>query len=342
MPTWPVPRWLVCIGKMGQQRLQEGRHTSLVCYRGARKILRTGCPALASSFSNYGIRPKCCSLTCKDRFDFSLAISLMTALVDRLQQELEQKAAMFSIPKRETLTVEFKSDLGPLPDRELVAAAVCLANTEGGEIYLGVEKDGRRTGVHRNHQNMTGLSALIGNRTNPPLSVRVEASEFHGVLIARIVVPKSQRPVATSEGLLQRRRLLADGTPECVPFYPHEIIQRQADLGLLDYSAFPVPGATVDDFDPLEREWLRQTVERYGGDRSLLALRDQELEGALGFVTQENGQRLPRTHGRIEGKEAAELCRISEYQASRLLRKLRFEKKLSQRGKGRGVYYVLA
>jgi ATP-dependent DNA helicase RecG len=46
---------------------------------------------------------------------------------------------MLQIPEKESLTVEFKSDQKRLPDRELVAAAVCLANAEGGEIYLGVE-----------------------------------------------------------------------------------------------------------------------------------------------------------------------------------------------------------
>lgn len=34
------------------------------------------------------------------------------------------------IPDRESLTVEFKSDQGPLSDSDLTAADVCLANTE--------------------------------------------------------------------------------------------------------------------------------------------------------------------------------------------------------------------
>ncbi len=163
-----------------------------------------------------------------------------------------------TIPEKESLTIEFKSDQKRLPDRELVAAAVCLANTEGGEIYLGVEEDGTITGLHPLHQNLTGLAALIANQTIPPLSVRVEALDAGDQRVAKIAVPKSTRLVSTSEGLLQRRRLMADGSPQCVPFYPHEFVQRQADLGLMDYSSLPVAGATVDDFDPLERERLRQ------------------------------------------------------------------------------------
>ncbi len=62
------------------------------------------------------------------------------------------------IPYTESLAVEFKSDRGPLPDRELIETAVCLANSEGGEIYLGVEDDGSITGLHPNHAAHFGLA----------------------------------------------------------------------------------------------------------------------------------------------------------------------------------------
>lgn len=38
---------------------------------------------------------------------------------------------------RESLTVDFKSDLEKLPDRELIEALACLANAEGGKPWLG-------------------------------------------------------------------------------------------------------------------------------------------------------------------------------------------------------------
>ncbi len=210
------------------------------------------------------------------------------------------------IPERESLTVEFKSDRARLADRDLIAAVICLANTEGGEVYLGVEDDGRVTGLHPAHQNLTGLTALIANLTSPPLSARVEAIDVEPHRIARISVPKSRQLVATSDGLLQRRRLRADGMPECVPFYPHEFAQRQSDLGLLDYSALPIPSASTQDFDPLERERLRQCVERYGGDRSLISLADDELDGALGLIRRDQGRAVPTVAGLLMlGRESA-------------------------------------
>ena len=52
------------------------------------------------------------------------------------------------IPERETMEVEFKSDLKKLSDSDLVDAVVAFANTNGGDLYLGVEDDGTVTGLH--------------------------------------------------------------------------------------------------------------------------------------------------------------------------------------------------
>jgi ATP-dependent DNA helicase RecG len=213
---------------------------------------------------------------------------------------------MRMIPEKESLVVEFKSDERRLSDEDLIAAVVCLTNTEGGHVYVGVEDDGRITGLHPAHQNSTTLAAMIANRTNPPVSVRVTMLVEENKTVASIEVPRSNRLVATSEGFLQRRRIQGDGTPQCVPFYPHEFASRQSDLGMLDYSALPVVGASIEDLDPLERERLRQLVERYGGDRTLVGLSDEEIEGALGLVRHEDGRRVPTVAGLLFlGRESA-------------------------------------
>ena len=204
----------------------------------------------------------------------------------------------------ETLTVEFKSDAKGLPDRELVAAVVALANTEGGLILLGVEDDGTVTGVQPNHQDTTGLAALIANRTNPPVAVGTEVITWGDKKILGIHVSKSRGIVSTTDGLLLRRRLLASGRAEAVPFYPHEFIQRQSALGLADPSAIPLTSLTVEALNPLERQRVRESIRRYGGDMSLLPLADEELDGALGLVTAVEGVRRPTVAGLlIMGRE---------------------------------------
>jgi len=204
----------------------------------------------------------------------------------------------------ETLTVEFKSDAKGLPDRDLVAAVVALANTEGGVLLLGVEDDGTVTGIQPNHQDTAGLAALIANRTNPPVAVGTEVIPWGDKKMLGIHVSKSRGIVSTTDGLLLRRRLLASGRPEAVPFYPHEFIQRQSSLGLADPSAIPLVSLTVEAMNPLERQRIRDAIRRYGGDLSLIPLADEELDGALGLVTAVEGVRRPTVAGLlIMGRE---------------------------------------
>lgn len=211
------------------------------------------------------------------------------------------------LPAAESLTVEFKSDRKRLPDDELVQALACLANTEGGELWLGVEDDGTPSGLHPAHQALDGLPALVAARTSPPLAVTVHALTVAGQPVACLRVSKAVSEVATTAGVYVRRRLRHDGTPECVPLLPHERHSRAARFGLQDASAQPVAGASLDDFDPLERERLRQAVRKYGGDKVLLALDDEALEGALRLTTRnEAGQRAPTLAGLlVMGRESS-------------------------------------
>jgi ATP-dependent DNA helicase RecG len=223
----------------------------------------------------------------------------------------------WDLPKSESLAVEFKSDRNRLPDKDLVLAAVCLANTDGGVIYLGIENDGTLTGLHPDHQDITGMTAMIANRTVPPLSVRASMIHHGSDKLVCVEVPRSHRLVATADGTLQRRRLLADGTPECVPFLPHEFASRESDLRLSDYSALPLAGADLGALDPAERHRLRQGIERHRGDRSLLGLDDGELDGALGLTRTESGQRVPTVAGLLLiGRESAIREHIPTHEAA--------------------------
>jgi ATP-dependent DNA helicase RecG len=220
------------------------------------------------------------------------------------------------LPPAETLTVEFKSDRKRLSDTDLVEALVGLANTEGGELWLGVEDDGRATGLHPDHMALLGLAGMVAARTSPAMQVNVESVEVDGLKVARIRVPKAQGEVATQAGVYLRRRIKHDGTPECVPMLPHERISRASSFGLVDVSAQPVLGCTLADFDPLERERLRQAVQKYGGDRVLLELDDEALDGALGFSTRTPaGERVPTLAGLLViGRESVLHERVATHE----------------------------
>lgn len=203
-----------------------------------------------------------------------------------------------AIPGRETLEVEFKSDLKKLPDNDIVDAVVAFANTTGGTIYLGVENDGTITGLHKSHRDYTQLTAYIANKTVPPVSVRVELLDEAFPVLA-IHVPKCRSIIASSAGKIQRRRIKADGTPENVPMYPFEINTRLSELCLLDFSAQPVPGASYQDLDTLERERLRKIILAYNGEKYLLELPDDELDKALQLVVTVGDHLVPTYTGML-------------------------------------------
>ena len=211
---------------------------------------------------------------------------------------------MRTIPLRETLTIEFKSDLKKLPDTDLIDAVIGIANTDGGTLYLGVEDDGTITGVHPHHADEIGVAALIANKTVPAVSVRAELICEEGHNILQIEIPMSRAIVASSEGKILRRRLKVDGTPENVPMYPFEITTRLSQLSLLDFSAQVLSGAAMDDLDPNERVRLRNIIKLRKGDKSLLDLSDDELDKALRLITDDNGTLRPTVTGMLLiGKE---------------------------------------
>lgn len=201
------------------------------------------------------------------------------------------------IQNGENLSVEFKSDLTRLSDSALVTAIVGLSNTEGGYLLLGVEDNGDVTGLHKKHQNTSGLSGLVANRTVPSLNIKSQIIEIDSVNIAVITVPKANGIIATSDGLIQQRRLKADGTPESIPFHPHDFMQRQSSLQVIDPSAIAMQDISADQLDPLQRQRLRNAIKRYGGDNSLSNLDDDQLDGALQLVVEKNGERHPTLTG---------------------------------------------
>ena len=137
---------------------------------------------------------------------------------------------MRTVPFKEDLTVEFKSDRKKYSDTLLIEEIVGMANTKGGELYLGVEDNGEITGLHKDHEDLNGLRALVANMTVPSLSIRAEILFEEDKKILKIEIPMSKSITATSSGKILRRRLKADGSPENIPMYPYEINTRLSYL----------------------------------------------------------------------------------------------------------------
>jgi ATP-dependent DNA helicase RecG len=212
----------------------------------------------------------------------------------------------------ESLSVEFKSEHGEmLNDRELVETVMCLANTRGGTLLIGVTDEGEVTGAlprHRSFTDVRRLEALIGNLTVPSCPVECEVAEVDGRDVIIIRVPPGRPVTATTGGVYKRRALDVHGRPHCVPFYPHEIQSREGSRGAQDASALVVPEARWSDLDPLEFERLRQTIAKNPGraDGSLASLSDAELVKALGLIeSNDHGERIRLAGLLMLGREEA-------------------------------------
>ena len=213
---------------------------------------------------------------------------------------------MRTIPMKEDLIVEFKSDVKGYSDSDLVDEIVGMTNTKGGDLYLGVEDDGTITGVNKKHKDPIGVTALIANSTVPSVSVRAEVIRENNNDVLKIEIPVSRTVVSTSSGKMLRRRLKADGAPEVIPMFSYEIAGRLSELSLLDFSAQPLSGATMNDLDPNQRVRLREIIQnRPGGEKNLLQLQDDELDKALRLTVEVSGEQVPTVTGMLLlGKES--------------------------------------
>lgn len=201
-------------------------------------------------------------------------------------------------PIKESLVVEFKSDLRCYSMSKLYEDLVGMANTDGGILYLGIEDDGTPTGVDKQHRNCQVIEAYVQDNTVPSLFIHATLENWNGHDVLVIEVPISRQLMMTAEGKYLRRRLKRDGTPETVALKPHEILQRLSYIQALDPSAQVIEDLPAKvALSSLERERLRNMIQVYHGDATLLELSDQELDQALGFVKERQGELFPTIAG---------------------------------------------
>lgn len=194
---------------------------------------------------------------------------------------MDQATLSGLIAKGESMTVGFKR--GTIDDRELVAAIVCLANGDGGQLLLGVEDDRSITGTPEDHPNRVHpdrLASLVVSRTAPGIAVTAEIVQIDGKLITVITVPPTDFVAGTSDGRFIRRALDVRGDPECVPMQPHEVVARAASAGAADFGRAPLRGAAPDDLDPAEFERFRALTEA-SGDTAFARLSANDILKAL-------------------------------------------------------------
>ena len=151
------------------------------------------------------------------------------------------------IAKGENLHTEFKGQL-PHPD-DLAAALVAFANTDGGDVFLGVDDAGGTPGVADVDRTAQRVDSVACNNCSPPVTVLQEtvATDAGTVLVVR--VPKGEgRPYRTNRGVYytrtasgrrhaSREELLRLFQADARAFYDETPMQRSAAADLDDEAA---------------------------------------------------------------------------------------------------------
>lgn len=130
--------------------------------------------------------------------------------------------------------------------KDIARTVVAFANSDGGDLLVGVEDDGAVTGLAFDETTHRYLVNVPREMVNGGPGVRVRTVEIDGqrVLWFRIEEARDE-PVITSDG----RCLWREGkTTKPVP--PREIERRrQHRSGDRSYEATPIPGASIEDLD---------------------------------------------------------------------------------------------
>lgn len=184
----------------------------------------------------------------------------------------------------ENETLEFKlwESTPRLLHKMLREEAVCLANSRGGTIVLGVDDKAntRKTAIRGvGSYDIPSLRRAIYDGTDPHLLADIEElREPEGTLLL-IQIPRGLPPHTTTDGVAKIRV-----GSECKPLTGRMLAQLLASGGQRDLTAEIIPGASFDDFEKKDMAALRQFLGQNTGTRQLAGLADAEMMSALGLV----------------------------------------------------------
>lgn len=195
----------------------------------------------------------------------------------------------------ESETVEIKpfpKQRNELADR-LREYAVCLANSQGGVLILGIvdKISGPRAIQGCENYDIDEMKRMVYDGTKPPILVDIEEVATPEGMVLVVRIPRSPSVHATSTG----RRLRRVGK-DCQVVFPDQDIILEVEKGG-DYTSRFVHGVERDALDPVEIARLRNWLTRFQPGSDLLQLADDDLLGALELTREDQGRQRPTVAG---------------------------------------------
>ena len=187
------------------------------------------------------------------------------------------------IAKGENLHTEFKGRLPHADD--LAAALVAFANTDGGDVFLGVDDAGVTLGVADVDQAAQRVDSVAYNNCSPPVTVLQEtvATAVGTVLVIR--VPRGEgRPYRTNRGVYYTRT--ASGRRHASR---EELLRLfQADARVF-YDETPVQRSTAADLDDEAADEMLAAIREQGQGLVVAGLPQQRLLANWGLLQESTG-----------------------------------------------------
>jgi ATP-dependent DNA helicase RecG len=175
--------------------------------------------------------------------------------------ELELKKR---IVKGEDLHTEFKESFSS--NNDIAKSIVCFANTDGGQIIIGVDKRGEIIGVGNVDELIRRIDDVAHKGCEPPVTIIPETISVEDKTVLVINVPKGEeRPYRTSDG----RFYVRSGT-RCRQASRQELLRLfQASEGIF-YDEIEITRASLTDMDlDYAKKFLNEFFK--------LDVRDEEL-----------------------------------------------------------------
>jgi ATP-dependent DNA helicase RecG len=206
--------------------------------------------------------------------------------------------------------IEFKRGMPSAGD--LAKEIVAFANGAGGEIYLGVEKDGTVVGITVTPEMLDRIQNIC-NTIEPPIVPRLEPRTITGQEVLVITVVEGDRKPYLVGG---RCYVRAGSTTR--PATRDEIFRLGYQYRLLRYDEQPTTGAAYDDLDPTQVDRYVQRRAEVRGTASPVPSNRQQLLRNLNALTEVGEDLIPTRGGLLVfGRDPQKLLPHSEIRLAR-------------------------
>jgi ATP-dependent DNA helicase RecG len=178
-------------------------------------------------------------------------------------RKLDLNTLKESLTKKENLHAEFKE--WPVHPDDLAAEIIAFANTDGGLIFLGVDDQGRITGISELELDRVtrAVDNVAFNNCEPPVTIIQEtAHDEAGRLVLSVNIPQgAQRPYRTNRGVYYVRT--SSGRRQASR---EELLRLFQGAESLYYDEIPIGRSRIGDLSEQAIEKLLQNIQGQGVD----------------------------------------------------------------------------